>query len=454
MSPAAPTRSLAPFAILIGGQLVSFVGTTLTGVGIGIWVFGQTGSVMTFAWLTILTLVPAILISPFGGVIADTWRKKPAMLAVDSLSALSSATMLALLLSGRLEFWHLYANAVVSGLALGLQRPLFESTTPLMVDEQRLAGVNGIVHSVAGIGQVVAPVLAGTLVATLGLSTLLILDACTFLVAFGCTLGVKVPNAPRRDRADESFVAAFREGWRFVRERPGLYGMFWFTTMRNYLFATCEVVVVPLLLVVTTPEKTGAVLSVGGLGVLAGGLAMGLLARRRRLIVWVILAQGLTGLAMIVGGLSTDLVVIAVALALAFMAFPIEEASSTTIMQRKVPAALLGRVASVRNMMSMSAPPLAMLVAAPLADKVFEPLMRDGGPLASSVGLLTGTGPGRGMGLLLVVTGLATLVLTIVGWRSAALRNVETDLPDQHHESAKQTPAPARGLAEAIGRDR
>ncbi|WP_062207092.1 MFS transporter [Aureimonas sp. AU12] len=451
MSAAALPRSLAPFAILIGGQLVSFVGTTLTGVGIGIWVFGQTGSVMTFAWLTILTLVPAILISPFGGVIADSWPKKPAMLAVDSLSALSSAVMLALLLSGRLEFWHLYANAVVSGLALGLQRPLFESTTPLMVDEHRLAGVNGIVHSVAGIGQVVAPVLAGTLVATLGLTTLLILDACTFLIAFGCTLAVKVPNAPRRDRAGESFFAAFRGGWRFVRERPGLYGMFWFTTLRNYLFATCEVVVVPLLLVVTTPEKTGAVLSVGGLGVLAGGLLMGLLARRRRLIVWVILAQGLTGLAMIAGGFSTNLVVIAVALALAFMAFPIEEASSTTIMQRKVPAELLGRVASVRNMMSMSAPPLAMLVAAPLADRVFEPLMRDGGPLAGSVGLLTGTGPGRGMGLLLVVTGLVTLALTIGGWRSAALRNVETDLPDQNHEIPAQTPASSHQMAEAIG---
>ncbi|KQT54871.1 hypothetical protein ASG43_04835 [Aureimonas sp. Leaf454] len=442
-----PPSGIAPFAVLIGGQLLSFLGTTLSGIGIGIWVFAQTGSVMTFAGLMILTLVPAILMSPFGGVIADTWPKKPAMLAVDSLSGVTSLVMLALLTSGRLELWHLYANAVISGMALGLQRPLFESTTPLMVRGDRLAAVNGVVHAVAGIGQIVAPVLAGALIGSFGLVYLLVIDAGTFVIALACVIAVKVPNAPKRARAGENWFASFREGWRFVRDRRGLHAMFWFTALRNYLFATCEVVVLPLLLILTTAETAGAVLSVGGLGVLAGGLLMGLLARSRRLIVWVILAQGLTGIAMIVGGVTTDLAVIAAALALAFMAFPIEEASSTTIMQRKVPAELLGRVASVRNMMSMSAPPLAMLVAAPLADRVFEPLMREGGRLSTSVGLLTGTGPGRGMALLLLVAGVATLILAIAGWRSATLRDVETDLPDHDHgrrlDAAHQPPAAA-----------
>ncbi len=91
-------------------------------MGIGIWVFERTGSVVDFAWLTILTLLPAILISPFGGVIADRWPKKPAMLAVDALAAASSITVLALIASGRLEIWHLYVNAAVGGLVLGMQR--------------------------------------------------------------------------------------------------------------------------------------------------------------------------------------------------------------------------------------------------------------------------------------------------------------------------------------------
>lgn len=438
-------RSVLPFAVLIGGQLLSFIGTTLTGLGLGIWVFRETGSVVTFAGLTILTLLPAILISPFGGVIADRWPRKPTMLAVDGLSALSSTVVLTLIASGRMEIWHLYVNAVVNGIALGMQRPLYESTTPLMVPKEKLATVNGVVHSVAGIGQVAAPVAAGALVTTVGLPGIVILDLATFLIALVCILAVRVPDGPAGGGGD--WFADFADGWRFVRERPGLLALFWFVAMRNFLFATCEVVVVPLLLIIASPEKAGAVLSVGGLGVIAGGLVMGFLARGRRLIVWVMIAQTLTGVAMLVGGVTTNLVVIAAALALAFLAFPIEEASSTTIMQRKVPSALLGRVASVRNMMTMSAPPLAMLIAAPLADEVFEPLMREGGPLAASAGLLIGTGEGRGMALLLFVAGFLTLLLTLLGWRIAALRNVERDLPDQEHDRVGDAPAAAPGAA-------
>ncbi|MEE2949752.1 MAG: MFS transporter [Pseudomonadota bacterium] len=423
------------FAVLIGGQLLSFIGTTLTAMAVGIWVFEETGSLVSFAWLLILTLVPAILILPFGGLIADRLPRKPAMIVVECLSVSTSAAVLALMASGRLEIWHLFVHAALNGVALGLQRPLYESTTPLMVPKERLGSVNGIVHSVAGLGQVLAPVMAGTLVFTIGLERVLMLDLATFLFALACLLAVRVPNPPREEKAAEensgrAFFEDVAKGWRFVTQRPGLLALFAFVTLRNFFFATCEVVVMPLLLVVTTPEKAGAVLSAGGLGVIAGGLAMGYLGRSRRLVTWIIAAQGLTGIAMIVGGIVTDLTVIAVALSLAFLAFPIEEASSTTIMQRKVPAALLGRVSSVRNIMAMSAPPLAMIIAAPLAGEVFEPMMQENGSLAGSFGLFIGTGEGRGMALLLFLSGLLTLGLTILGFCSSRLRNLEAELPD------------------------
>ncbi len=211
-------------------------------------------------------------------------------------------------------------------------------------------------------------------------------------------------------------------------------------------------VIVPFLLIVSTPQETGMVLSAGGIGLIVGGLLMGLLSRSRRLIVWIILAQGLTGIAMVIGGFVTALPVLAGVLALAFLAFPIEEASSTTILQRKVPPELLGRVSSVRNMMSMSAPPLAMVIAAPLAESVFEPLMRVNGPLANSVGLVTGTGEGRGMALLIMLTGIITLVATLVGWRNRSMRNIEIDLPDQDHRADVFNPSlvsSQEGFAEA-----
>ncbi len=187
-----PDPGIVPFAILIGGQLLSFIGTTLTGMAVGIWVFKETGSVVTFASLAILTLLPAILISPFGGVIADRFPRKPMMLAVDSMSAVTSVSMLILLSSGQLQVWHLYINAVIGGLSLGMQRPLYESVTPLMVRKENLGFVNGLTQSIAGIGQIVAPALAGLLLIA-GLEWIFILDLMTFIIALACILWVKVP---------------------------------------------------------------------------------------------------------------------------------------------------------------------------------------------------------------------------------------------------------------------
>lgn len=73
---------------------------------------------------------------------------------------------------------------------------------------------------------------------------------------------------------------------------------------------------------------------------------------------------------------------------------------------------------------------MAILLAGPLADHAFEPLLAPDGGLAGSVGALIGVGPGRGIGLLYVVAGLGTMVLAVVGWSRRHIRNIETELPD------------------------
>jgi hypothetical protein len=74
--------------------------------------------------------------------------------------------------------------------------------------------------------------------------------------------------------------------------------------------------------------------------------------------------------------------------------------------------------------------PIASLVAGPLADRVFEPLLAVNGPLAGSVGQITGVGPGRGIGLLLISMGLLLVMASVVSYLCPRLRLVEEELPD------------------------
>ena len=90
-----------------------------------------------------------------------------------------------------------------------------------------------------------------------------------------------------------------------------------------------------------------------------------------------------------------------------------------------------GRVFSLRYMLATLITPLAYLSAGPLADRVFEPLMQEGGTLASTVlGDLMGTGPGRGIGLIYVLSGIMVILISFLAYLNPRIRRVEQEVPD------------------------
>jgi MFS transporter, DHA3 family, macrolide efflux protein len=96
--------------------------------------------------------------------------------------------------------------------------------------------------------------------------------------------------------------------------------------------------------------------------------------------------------------------------------------------------------------------PLAVLVSGPLADRVFEPAMAEGGSLAGSLGWLVGTGPGAGMGLQLFVTGVLGGLAGLAGYLFTATREAEKLLPD-HNQDAAEAESPAESMPDVAVND-
>ena len=84
----------------------------------------------------------------------------------------------------------------------------------------------------------------------------------------------------------------------------------------------------------------------------------------------------------------------------------------------------------MRSMLTWLAVSLAYLSAGPLADRVFGPLMAEGGPLAGSLGRVLGVGGGSGIGLLFIILGVLTCVVAVAGYTYPRLRLAEEELPD------------------------
>jgi len=109
---------------------------------------------------------------------------------------------------------------------------------------------------------------------------------------------------------------------------------------------------------------------------------------------------------------------------------PIINGCNQAIWQAKVPPEVQGRVFATRRLIAQITAPVGMAFAGPLADWVFGPAMMPGGALAPLFGWLVGVGPGAGISLLFLITGLIGALVGLSGYAFVSVRDAEDILPD------------------------
>jgi hypothetical protein len=113
-----------------------------------------------------------------------------------------------------------------------------------------------------------------------------------------------------------------------------------------------------------------------------------------------------------------------------YFTIPITNALANAVTQSKVARDMQRRYGGVSQMLTSIAMPLGYLSVGPLADQVFEPLMASGGALAGNLGIWLGVGPGRGIGLLLTLSGILFGMSALTFHLNPRARRVEIELPD------------------------
>jgi hypothetical protein len=183
-------------------------------------------------------------------------------------------------------------------------------------------------------------------------------------------------------------------------------------------------------------QMFGTVNSAGALGALLGGIVMSAWGGFRRRVHGVLIGwAGAALFGMVLLGMGQSLPFWMVGLFLGNMFSPLINGSNQAIWQAKVEPDIQGRVFGTRRLIAWLVTPLAALLAGPLADRVFEPAMREGGAWAPIFGDLVGTGPGAGIGLMFFIFGMAALAVGLGGYLFPVIRNAEVLIPD--HDSAQ-----------------
>jgi len=426
-------RGLQVFSIIWFGQLISTLGSGLSGFALGVRIYDTTRSTTLFAISLLIYILPTIVFAPLAGVLADRWNRRRVMLLSDSLAAFTTLGIFLVVLNSELQVWQIYLAQFFFSSANTFQWPAYSAATSQLVPKKHLGRAAGMTQVGEAISSLISPAIAGTLYVTFGLKIILALDIITYLFALATLLLVRIPRPMQTKEGAHGQGGFWTEafyGWQYLRARPGLLHLQLVWAAINYTISVSIALFTPMILEISTPDVLGYVTSVASGGFLLGTLVMSAWGGPKRKIFGTYTFETLIGISLVVTGLSASIPLLTAGYFLGMFAMPITNGCTQAIWLQKVAPDVQGRVFSVRRMIAFSMIPLAYLTSGPLSEKVFVPLLVKGGPLADSLGLIFGTGPGRGIGLMYATSGVLYILIALVIILDPRIRRMELEIPD------------------------
>lgn len=428
-------RSLKKFTIIWLGQFVSLLGSGLSAFGLSVWIYIKTGSATPFAMSFLCSILPTIIFAPFAGSFADRKKRKVIIMMTDSLDALLKLLMAVLLFFDLMHVWMVYPILFTSAILSTFQGPAFNASIPMLVPGKHLSRANGMLQFSQACQSMLAPILAGALFPIINLSGLLTIDFVSFFFAIFTILFVKIPQPELEKEKKSMFNTAMGDlkfAWNYLIEKKGFISLLVSFSILNFIANLSIILIGPLVLSNYDSSIYGTVQAVYGLAMVLGGVLSGILPNTNKKIKTLFMMLIISGIGLVISGISISWYVIALGFFIFMIPVPYANTLLQSLVQMKIEASVLGRVGALMSAVLKSITPIACILAGPLADNVFEPLMKNDGSIGSNfIGSLIGTGPGRGIGLLFILCGIIILnAVCFIMLCKKQIMSMEKRLPD------------------------
>lgn len=376
-------RALRPFRhrqyrMLAAALVLSLIGTGTWLVASVFQVRELGGSPVDLSLVAAANAAGLLVAVLFGGAAADLVPQRRILLVVETgkLAVALAVGLLAAL--GLLELWQLAVAAFLLGIVDGFFYPAYSALLPTILPEEELLAANGVEGALRPLVlQALGPMLAGLVVAAISPAAAFLAVAAAQLVAVGFLLLMRPVPLRRESPANPSgrgpvrgLLADIRDGFRYVVRTPWLLATLLFASVFTLVFMGPFEVVLPFVITENAgggPAEFALVLVAYGVGGAIAALAVGSMRLPRRYLTVMNLSWGLGALPLAVVGLTDQLWLIVAALLVVGVAFEGAMVIWGTLLQRRVPPELLGRVSSLDFFVSTLFMPVSMALAGPLA---------------------------------------------------------------------------------------
>jgi MFS family permease len=365
---------------LIGASAASQVGNWLYNAALLGYVYSDTHSAGWVGAATICRLLPFVLLGPFGGTLADRYRRRTVLLAGDALRVLVMAALAATVASSGPVALVLALTALTSAAGCA-EKPAAMALLPRLVGETRLGPANALLHTVQDLGVVIGPAIGALLLRVAPAWIAFLANGVTFAVSALLISTMRADAAPARGL--KSGAAQLAAGWQTVRTTEFALWLIVIMAMVEFTYGaqTVQLVVYATRSLGLGSGGYGVLLTAAGVGGLLSALTNGRLSTSRR-VTLIVLVTGLLACATQLAYAGVHVLTIALAVTVIGNVGLVScEVVGETALARIVPREMLGRVSGIFN---------AVSVAAMVAGAILAPVLVAATSLRASLLILGG----------------------------------------------------------------
>ncbi len=396
-------------------QGISLIGSRMTGIAIGIWLFQATEKTTYLLLIPFFNEIPSLLTGHIIGVFVDRWHKKYSIILGDFGQAVGTLILLLSLKTIGFSPWILYSVVALQGMFSMMQTTAADVMMTLLTDEASRDRINGLKEMIFPVASFLGPALTAVIYPFVGLTGVITLDLVSFLIAVITISTLRLPAVSNKPQIEETRIMnkALSEALHYFKKHKSLVCFLIYFGFTNFMLNGSLELITPYLLSLSLSESAVAgMMSFMGIATFTGAFLITIAGSSNKRVKSIFMLMLLSSSMMILLGISRQLLLIGLSLFLVMLPLPMVNARLKSLLQSYVPVHLQGRVFSISYQIAYGTAPISFILVGPIVDKWLEPNMIAGTwPFLSS---WFGNSNGSGIGVVLAFAGISIFIVTFV----------------------------------------
>lgn len=362
------------FTLLVIGQIISLFGNSILRFALPLYLLDITKSATLFGAVSACSLIPMVIVTPFGGIIADRVNKRNIMVALDFLTAI-----LILVFLFSIGKFNLVLMLIITLMALygiqGAYQPTVQASIPLLVDRENLLPGNAVINQVSSLAGLLGPIMGGILYGFYGLIPILIASIICFFISAVMEIFIKISYKKRQTTFSAFAIVKddFKTSLTFIfKDRPVIFKTIFMISCFNLVLSSLIMIGIPVIITQIlnmSSQAYGVTQGLLAFGGLFGGIMTGVLVKKIKIyhshIILLIAILGLVPIGFVIMFNVTPMTSYVVITACCFLIMAVSTLFSIqilTFIQSETPSHLTGKVISFCLAMTMCSQPIGQII--------------------------------------------------------------------------------------------